>query len=135
MYLRYEPVDVVLLDYQLSDTDGMDSMETISDWDDWSLRSDVRPGIRRVPAMRTTHSRPAQARGARGIVAKYQMARELIPAVRAVAEGCYWVRGQASSPAATAEAAASTRATRLENRARFDVDSLPPPMVLIYERT
>src|SRR5438093_7769691 len=85
MYLRYEPVDVVLLDYQLSDTDGMYLMETISDWDDWSLRSDARPGILFCTGYADdAFEALAQARGALGIVAKHQMARDLIPAVRAV---------------------------------------------------
>ena len=89
MFLGREAVDVVLLDYRLEGADGMQLLGAISNGGRFSNPRAPRVLFCTGVADGSFDSR-ARAMGAAGVVPKDQMASELLPAVRAVAEGRHW---------------------------------------------
>jgi CheY-like chemotaxis protein len=90
-YLKQERIDVVLLDYQLVDgPDGLQLLQAVSLW-----AGDLPPQHRPAVLFCTGYAdddlaERARSQGASGMVAKDRVGSELIPAVRAVAEGGQW---------------------------------------------
>ena len=91
IHLRLGDIDVVLLDYQLQGTDSTHLVQSMSPWTRWSLDADNRPGVLFCTGFADEAFR-AKARmvGARGVVSKDRLATDLIPAIRAVAQGDTW---------------------------------------------
>jgi DNA-binding NarL/FixJ family response regulator len=90
-YLRQEAVDVVLLDYQLDDEDGMQMLDVINDCEGWILERRDGPAILFCTGYADEEFEArARLKGARGVIAKQRMARDLLTAIRAVAEGGQW---------------------------------------------
>jgi DNA-binding NarL/FixJ family response regulator len=90
-YLRQEEVDIVLLDYQLEHEDGMQMLDVINDWEGWSLEGRAGPSILFCTGYADEpFEERARLKGASGVIAKQRMARDLITAIRAVAEGGQW---------------------------------------------
>jgi DNA-binding NarL/FixJ family response regulator len=90
-HLRLDEIDVLLLDYQLQGEEGTSLVQSMCPWSRWGLAGDQRPFILFCTGYADASFR-ARARllGARGVVAKECMARDLVPAVRAVADGGEW---------------------------------------------
>lgn len=92
-------VDLVLLDYRLEGPDGMQLLHSITLW----LGEDFSPSRKRPHVLFCTglaseaFEAEARAMGARGVVAKEQVMRELIPAVSTVMQGGLWFNHQAES--------------------------------------
>lgn len=90
-YLRGADVDLILLDYELGGTDGLQLLQAISLWYENLPDGGRRPAV----VFCTGHSDSefqvkARALGADGVVPKDRAGTELIPAVRAVVGGGCW---------------------------------------------
>jgi DNA-binding NarL/FixJ family response regulator len=82
---------VILLDYRLSGADGLQFLGALEQ--DAPSHGDSHPRVLFCTGMAdATFELEARALGAAGVVAKEQIARELIPAIRAVAGGESWFR-------------------------------------------
>jgi two-component system response regulator DesR len=98
-FLCRQPVDVVLLEYQLEGADGMQLLVALA-------RSSPAMGASPPRVLFCTGAADAafvaeaRALGAAGVISKDKMASELLPAVRAVASGEVWFEGGASRPLA-----------------------------------
>jgi DNA-binding NarL/FixJ family response regulator len=91
IYLRHEPIDVLLLDYQLEHEDGMHVLDTLMEWHGWSAAPHGAPAILFCTGYADeAFEAHVRSKGASGVVAKTRIARDLVPAVRAVAEGGEW---------------------------------------------
>ena len=91
IYLRRGEVDVLLLDYHLQGGDGTQLVQSMCPWTRWALAAVDRPVVLFCTGFADDAFR-AKARmlGARGVVDKARLASDLIPAVRAVADGGAW---------------------------------------------
>lgn len=90
-YLRAADVDLILLDYELSGTDGLQLLQAISLWYENLPDGGKRPAVVFCTGYADSEFQvKARALGADGVVAKERAATELIPAVRTVAGGGCW---------------------------------------------
>jgi DNA-binding NarL/FixJ family response regulator len=91
IYLRQGEIDVVLLDYQLQGLDGIHLLEGMFPWHSGPGPSEHHPAVLFCTGF-ADEAFEARVRmlAARGVVAKERLARDLIPAVRAVAGGGSW---------------------------------------------
>src|SRR5438876_1002222 len=91
LYLRPGEVDIVLLDYQLHGVEGTQLLETMFPWYRGAGACDQNPAVLFCTGF-ADEAFEAKARllGARGVVAKEAVARDLIPALCAVASGGLW---------------------------------------------
>lgn len=88
-YLRREPFDVVVLDYQLEGSNGMQLLHTITLWlDDQFSSAFPRPAAIFCTGYATPElEREATAMGALAVVSKERAMTDLVPAIRAAAQG------------------------------------------------
>jgi DNA-binding NarL/FixJ family response regulator len=96
IYLRQDGIDVVLLDYLLQGSEGTQLLQSMRPWQRKPEDGACRPAILFCTGY-ADEAFEAKARllGADGVVAKERVSSDLIPAVRAVAEGGRWFRDQA----------------------------------------
>jgi DNA-binding NarL/FixJ family response regulator len=97
IYLRQGEVDVLLLDYHLQGGDGTQLVQSMCPWTRWALTAVDRPVVLFCTGFADASFRSrARLLGARGVVDKIRLASDLVPAVRAVAEGGAWFGDQAN---------------------------------------
>src|SRR5437588_13027107 len=83
IFLRSEPVDVLLLDYRLAGADGLQLLRALSQAPE--LAGPQPRVLFCTAADNETFNSEARQSGAAGVVGKERMAAELLPALRAVA--------------------------------------------------
>ena len=90
-HLAREDVDVILLDYQLPDANGMQLFRTLGLWDSSCWMPTGRPRVLFCTGFIDEDlTAEARARGAAGLVPKLSAHQELLPALRTVAAGGQW---------------------------------------------
>lgn len=90
--VQKEQIDVLILDQVMSDgTSGTQILQAINLWRESNRRSDAEPAVLFCTgAADEEFEKLARELGARGVVAKDRAVTDLVPAVRAIAEGGYW---------------------------------------------
>lgn len=96
IFLCQDQIDVVLLDFNLQGLDGSQLLQGMRPWPGGVRAADSGPAVLFCTGY-ADEAFEAKARllGADGLVAKDRVARELIPAVRAVAGGGRWFHHEA----------------------------------------
>lgn len=101
-YIRKKSVDVLLLDYELPGVDGMYLMyllEEASHWPEAGRSKGKRPAVLFCTGFADeSFAIRADCMGARGVVAKERMARDLVPAIHSVAAGGRWFGTEGGCP-------------------------------------
>lgn len=98
-YCRRGEVDVLLLDWQLKGTPGVQLLQKLCPWARWCFAAEGRPAVLICTGLADEALR-AKARllGARGVLEKSRLASDLLPAIRAVAEGSWWLSAGPTCP-------------------------------------
>lgn len=90
--VQKEQIDVLVLDQLMPDgTSGTQILQAIQLWREANRRSDAEPAVLFCTgASDEEFEKRARELGARGVVQKDRAVTDLVPAVRAIAEGGYW---------------------------------------------
>jgi DNA-binding NarL/FixJ family response regulator len=95
IFLHYDRIDVVLLDYQLPGRDGISMAHGMAPGHQWPQEDEHRPKILFCTGY-ADEDFCAKARllGAQGVISKDRLRTDLVAAVRAVARGDEWFNGE-----------------------------------------